>query len=130
MNHNPHTPDDRHGAARGTLTSYTCGFILSIILTLIPYLMVVKHTFTGNGLVAVLIIFAIAQLLVQLVFFLHLGRESKPKWNLLIFIFTVLIVLILVIGTLWIMQNLNYHMAPTEVDQKIFENEAIPRRSR
>jgi cytochrome o ubiquinol oxidase operon protein cyoD len=44
------------------------------------------------------------------VFFLHLGRESKPRWNLNALLFAVLVVVIIVFGSLWIMHNLNYHM--------------------
>ena len=95
----------------GTLTSYVTGFVLSIILTLIPYILVMDHLLTGMVLVAVLLIFAMIQLFVQLFFFLHLGRESKPRWKLGVLISFVSIILIVVIASLWIMQHLNYNMS-------------------
>jgi len=91
---------------------YIIGFGLSIFLTFLAFGLVGEHVQTGHlfpshtVLIPVLIGLAIAQLLVQLVFFLHLGQESKPRWNLVAFCFALLIVIILVGGTLWIMRNL------------------------
>jgi cytochrome o ubiquinol oxidase operon protein cyoD len=74
-------------------------------------------------LLAVVVGLAVAQLLVQLVFFLHLGREPKPRQNLVVFLFMLLVIGILVIGSLWIMHNLNYHMTmtPKQMDQKLLD---------
>ncbi|MCE2705921.1 MAG: cytochrome o ubiquinol oxidase subunit IV [Proteobacteria bacterium] len=98
------------GSAHGTTKSYIIGFILSIILTVIPYYLVVNHILASEMSYIVISVFAILQLLVQLVFFLHLGGESKPHWNLIAFVFTLFIIGILVTGSLWIMYNLNYNM--------------------
>ncbi len=102
--------ESKYGSGHGTLKSYIIGFILSILLTIIPYELVVGHLLTGVNLVASVVIFGVLQLLVQLIFFLHLSSESKPRWNLAAFIFTVLVVVILVVGTIWIMYNLNINM--------------------
>jgi cytochrome o ubiquinol oxidase operon protein cyoD len=85
----------------GTLKSYLLGFILSIALTLAAY-------FSSSDLA--IATFALAQALVQLVLFLNLTREPKPRWNLIIFLFMVLIAVILVFGSLWIMNNLSYNL--------------------
>ncbi|KND50377.1 MAG: cytochrome o ubiquinol oxidase subunit IV [Parcubacteria bacterium C7867-007] len=87
----------------GTLSSYVIGFILSIGLTLLAFW--VAPTL---GLLAVpaIVITALIQLFVQLIFFLHMGSESKPRWNLLIFVLTGVIMAIVIVGTLWIMSNL------------------------
>ncbi|HSI20672.1 MAG TPA: cytochrome o ubiquinol oxidase subunit IV [Verrucomicrobiae bacterium] len=122
MKKTPHTE-----AGHGTLTSYSIGFALSIILTLIPYFFVANHMLNGAALVWSVVTLALVQLFVQLVFFLHLGRDSKPRWNLVVFVFTILVVLILVFGTLWIMKNLDYNMSPMEVESHILNDEAIPR---
>jgi cytochrome o ubiquinol oxidase operon protein cyoD len=53
---------------------------------------------------------ALLQILVQLVYFLHMNSSSEGSWNLIAFIFTVLIVAILVVGSLWIMFHLNTNM--------------------
>ena len=84
--------------------------ILSILLTIIPYALVVNHLLIGDSLIIAVIILGIVQLLVQLIFFLHLSSHPSQRWNLITFSFTVLIVVILVIGSLWIMYNMNYNM--------------------
>ena len=99
-----------------TMTSYVTGFVLSILLTLVAFMLVQMHL-DGSGLGRQAVIggvagLAFAQFLVQLVFFLHLGRETKPRWKLVMFLFAILVILIVVIGSLWIMYNLNYNMAP------------------
>jgi cytochrome o ubiquinol oxidase operon protein cyoD len=76
----------------------------------VPYTIVVHHLLPLNLTIIAVVILAVMQLLVQLVFFLHLGGESKPRWNLMAFMFTLLVVAILVAGTLWIMYNLDYNM--------------------
>ena len=99
-----------HEEGQGTLRSYTIGFLLSIILTLIAYISVTSHSFGRDVVAAVIIGLAMIQLLVQLVFFLHLGVGRRTRDNLLTLLFMVLVVSILVFGSLWIMKNLNYNM--------------------
>jgi cytochrome o ubiquinol oxidase operon protein cyoD len=108
--------------SHGSLQSYITGFALSLLFTAIPYLIVVKDWLEGNMLVAALFGFAILQLLVQLLFFLHLGSETKPRWKLVAFLFAIVVVLIVVIGSIWIMYNLDYNMMPkADVDQQMLE---------
>jgi cytochrome o ubiquinol oxidase subunit IV len=109
MDKNPHAAITHHGANHGTLRSYVMGFVLSIALTIIPYAIVSGYAFSRGVIVAAIVGLGVAQLLVQLVFFLHLGRESKPRWNLIVFFFMLLVVVIILGGTLWIMSNLNYN---------------------
>lgn len=99
----------------GTFKSYFVGFILSIALTLGAYFLVVQHSFSRHALIWTLVGFGIAQALVQLLFFLHLGSESKPRWNLLVFLFMTLVLVIVVGGTIWIMLDLNNRMMPPMV---------------
>ncbi len=109
--------DTEYGVGHGDLRSYITGFVISILLTLIPYFVVVKHLLTGYMLVAAIVLFGITQLLVQLVFFLHLSPKAKAKWNLIALVFTALIVIILVVGTLWIMNNLSANMSQAIIDK-------------
>ena len=90
--------------------AYIIGFILSIILTLLAYATLVSAAFSRQFSIFILLGLAVVQLFVQLTFFLHLGRESKPHWRLVILGFGVLVVGIVVLGSLWIMNNLNYNM--------------------
>ena len=98
----------------GALPSYISGFILSILLTIGAYVAVTQHTFTGVVLIAMIVGLAIAQVLIQLFFFLHLGRETRPRWKLAVLLFMLVVLGILVFGSLWIMQNLNYNMMSPE----------------
>lgn len=111
MNHHEHTATDiEFGSDHGTVKSYIVGFIISLVLTIIPFYLVAEHTFSNTHLYIIIGLFALAQLFVQLVFFLHLSFKSNAKWNLSVFLFTLVVVLILVLGTLWIMVNLDYFM--------------------
>lgn len=111
---------------KGSVFSYTVGFVLSLLFTIIPYMLVTQGKASGSGLLFALAVFAVAQVLVQLVFFLHLGQESKPRWHNLAFGFMVMVVVIVVFGSLWIMNNLNYHtMSPQDTDKYIQNEEAI-----
>lgn len=98
------------GATYGTHKSYAIGFILSIILTLTSFYLVSTGAFSTLHLYIAVGVLALIQLFVQLVFFLHLSTHSKASWNLLSFLFALLMVLIFVLGTLWIMYNLYVNM--------------------
>lgn len=90
--------------------AYLIGFVLSILLTLIAYFLVVEHVFNNRILVFTIIGLGVVQMLIQLLFFLHLGQEPKPYWNCQLFLFMLTILVILVIGSLWIMHNLSYNV--------------------
>lgn len=110
----------------GSMYSYTAGFVLSLFFTLVPYLLVTRGIIYGTGLLAALAVFAVAQVFVQLIFFLHLNKEGKPRLHSLAFGFMVMVVVIVVFGSLWIMNNLDYHtMSPGETDTYIQKEEAI-----
>lgn len=116
--------ESRHMSA--SYKSYVIGFVLSIISTLLAYFFVVNGLFPKDQLVYIILLIAVVQLVIQMVFFLHIGRGSR--WKLLTFAFTVLFVLIIVVGTIWVMNHLNYnmmHMSPDEMHQYMKENEGI-----
>ena len=104
---------------KGLLGSYVIGFVLSIALTLLAYFGVTEGWFDGGTPMVALLVLAVAQLVVQLFFFLHVGRETRPRWKLMMLYLTILTVLIVVIGSLWIMYNLNYRMTPQMVEEYI-----------
>jgi cytochrome o ubiquinol oxidase operon protein cyoD len=104
--------------------------MLSLALTIEAYLLVVNHSFSASILIGVILALAITQLLVQLFYFLHLDQAVRAPWNILIFLFMGLVVSIVVFGSLWIMQNLNYNMStrgqtPAQIDQYIQHDEGI-----
>lgn len=114
------------------LRTYVTGFVLSIFVTLIVYVLVDGHAhntplgLSREALIGWIFALAIAQLIVQLVFFLHLGRKGQ-RWNLGIMGFATIIVLILVIGSLWIMSNLDYNMMhrPDNVNEYLKDQDSI-----
>jgi cytochrome o ubiquinol oxidase operon protein cyoD len=106
---------DTHGAARGTLKSYVVGYLLSIGLTLVAYLIAAGNLLAAKGIAVTVMLLALIQLFVQLVFFLHLSTKSQSRWNLVLLSFALIVVIILVGGSLWIMYNLNYNMTPAEM---------------
>ncbi|MBB3110404.1 cytochrome o ubiquinol oxidase operon protein cyoD [Paenibacillus phyllosphaerae] len=97
---------DAHGAhdgGHGSLKSYVIGFVLSIVLTIIPLVLVLNDIVEGTAAKVVLLVTAFLQFVVQLVFFMHLKEESKPRYNLMSLLLGVLLVLTIVIGSVWIM---------------------------
>lgn len=115
MEHTAHTMDAGK-EAHGTYRSYIIGFVLSIVLTLAAYFLVTEHVLAGWTLIFAIIGLSIVQVLVQLLFFLHLGQEPKPYWNLISFLFMALVVGIIVAGSLWIMYNLDQRVMHAGMD--------------
>ncbi len=98
------------GQAHGSVKEYVNGLIYSVILTLVPFIMVMADLGSPQLIIGVVLVCAVAQILVQLVCFLHMNTSSEQMWNTTSAIFVVLIVAIIVIGSLWIMQHLNHNM--------------------
>jgi cytochrome o ubiquinol oxidase subunit IV len=119
-------------AQRGAMTSYIVGFGLSLGLTLTAYTLVDNRTTASdNALIAGILMLAVTQLVVQLVFFLHLADETRPRWHLMAFGFMLLVLLIVVFGSLWIMNHLSYHgLTPAETDQQLIEDEVLQKLER
>jgi len=88
------------------------GFILSLLLTVSVYRIVTHHELTDSLLTLTVVSFCTLQALIQLFFFLHLGLESKPHWAMITFLFTLLVVVVVIGGSLWIMDNINYNLMP------------------
>jgi cytochrome o ubiquinol oxidase operon protein cyoD len=93
--------------------SYCIGFGTAAVLTLIAYALVTNHWLAGGALITAIMGLAAVQLMVQLVFFLHFGRGGRSRLDLAALFFMLLILVIIVGGSLWIMDNLNYNMQMT-----------------
>lgn len=104
-------------AEGGNLKTYIFGFAISIILTLVAYFFAVDHVFSGFVLITVLLELAILQFAAQLFLFLHLGQKRGRGWRLLTIVLMLVFVLIVVMGSIWIMSQLNYNMSPSQVTQ-------------
>ena len=97
---------------RPRIGTYCIGFALSLVATLMAYSAVRYHMWGNRAVIGVVVGLALAQFVVQLVFFLHLN--GKDRWRLLVFGFMVGVVAIVAFGSLWIMHNLDYRMSPSQ----------------
>jgi cytochrome o ubiquinol oxidase operon protein cyoD len=97
----------------GTRQSYLVGFALSAVLTAIPFWLVMTDPL-GNATwtAAAVIIFAVLQILVHTACFLHVNTQAEGGWSMIAYIFTAVILLITIAGSLWIMYHLNSNMMP------------------
>jgi cytochrome o ubiquinol oxidase operon protein cyoD len=112
----------------GSFKHYIWGYILSIILTLGAYFAVEFKTFSFLYLLGFILLLALGQTYVQLEMFLHLSSESKPRWNLVVFSFMSMVLLIIVFGSLWIMYDLNSRVMPSakEMDAYMLKHGGMP----
>jgi cytochrome o ubiquinol oxidase operon protein cyoD len=105
------------GEGHGSLKGYVIGFVLSVILTAIPFWLVMADVF-GNSVVTALIVMEIAvlQIFVHMYYFLHMNTSSQGGWTMMALIFTVVVVLITFIGSMWVMHHLNSYMMPMSAE--------------
>jgi cytochrome o ubiquinol oxidase operon protein cyoD len=108
-----------------SLAKYIAGFVGSITLTLAAYLLVTHSSYSKGFIMIVLTVLAIVQFVVQMVLFLHVGAERKPRWKLAVMLMMLSVVLILVFGSLWIMNNLDYRMSQQQVRQYLKSQDSL-----
>ena len=101
---------DSTGVSRGSLRSYLTGFFLSLLLTVIPFALVMSGTLSPSAIIAGIFLSGFVQILVHLYYFLHLDTSSAARWNMVALIFTLLIMVLFVGGTIWIMNSLYHRM--------------------
>ena len=110
-----HEDMDQHveGAPHASMKEYMTGFGLSVVLTLIPFGLVMGDVIESRGITILLIIvFGILQMLVHMVYFLHLNTTSEGGWVIISTAFTVMLVAIVIVGSVWIMYHLDLNMMP------------------
>ncbi|GMG92750.1 cytochrome o ubiquinol oxidase subunit IV [Cupriavidus metallidurans] len=103
-----------HESSHGSIRSHLIGYGLSVVLTLVSFGAVMSGVLPPGYGLAVIVLLCIAQLLVQLVFFLHLGPRKGQRGNTAIFACTVFLIAIVVSGSLWVMHNANLNMMPMQ----------------
>lgn len=109
--HDNHDHDDV--GYHATVGGYAIGFILSVILTAIPFWLVMNKIIPSSTMTAfVILAFAVVQIVVHMVFFLHMDAKSEGGWNMLALIFTMVLLVIMLAGSLWVMHHLNSNMMP------------------
>jgi cytochrome o ubiquinol oxidase operon protein cyoD len=112
--HHEHHHHDHGGHDHGSLKSYTIGFILSVILTAIPFWLVMGRVIQDSSTTAFVILgFAAVQIVVHMVYFLHMNTRSEGGWTMLALIFTVVLVVIVLTGSIWVMYHLDHNMMPS-----------------
>ncbi|MBS7543462.1 cytochrome o ubiquinol oxidase subunit IV [Ancylobacter oerskovii] len=116
-----HGHDVHHelGVAHGSMRSYMTGFILSVILTAVPFWLVMSGKI-GNPTwtAAIVMAFAVVQIVVHMIYFLHMNFKSEGGWNMLALVFTLIVVGIAMAGSLWVMYHLNTNMMPGAHDMR------------
>jgi len=104
--------DDDHLEAHGSFKDYTIGFILSVILTAIPFWLVMTHQLPPGTTKFVILGFAAVQVVVHMVYFLHMNSKSEGGWNMMAMILTVILLVIVLSGSIWVMYHMNANMMP------------------
>jgi len=104
-----HDSSEPHGSFKG----YVTGFLLSVVLTAVPFWLVMGGAIPNKTTTALIVIaFAFVQILVHMVYFLHMNTRSEGGWNMLALIFTTVLVVITLAGSLWVMYHMNENMMP------------------
>ena len=114
-------PPENHledGIPHVSVKEYVTGFVLSVVLTAIPFWLVMAKVLPTPAVTTLVILaFAMVQVVVHMVFFLHMNPKSEGGWNMLALIFTLIIVVIAVAGSIWVMWHLNTNMMPVHTMQ-------------
>jgi cytochrome o ubiquinol oxidase operon protein cyoD len=117
--HAGHEARDAHDASpsHSTLSGYLIGFALSVVLTAIPFWLVMTGTLDSKLATALAVMaLAVVQIVVHMVFFLHMNAKSEGGWSLMALLFTLVLVVIALTGSLWVMYHLNANMMPRMQD--------------
>jgi len=111
-----HHGDSHHhddGTAHGTRRDYMVGFLLSVVLTAIPFWLVMSGAIESKAVTGFIVMgFALVQIVVHMVYFLHMNSKSEGGWTVMAMIFTIIIIVIALSGSLWVMFHLNTNMMP------------------
>jgi cytochrome o ubiquinol oxidase operon protein cyoD len=121
--HADHGHDEHHdhddGIGHVSLKGYMIGFVLAVLLTAVPFALVMSGGLKDPSATAFVILgFAAVQIVVHMVYFLHMNAKSEGGWNMLALIFTAVLVLITLSGSIWVMYHLNHNMMPALMDPR------------
>jgi cytochrome o ubiquinol oxidase subunit IV len=118
--HDGHGHGHGHGAGYpvATLRDYLTGFGLSVVLTAIPFWLVMSGVIENKTVTAILILLmAAVQIVVHMIYFLHMNAKAEGGWTLMSLIFTVMVLAIALTGSVWIMYHLKVNMMPPTMSQ-------------
>ena len=108
-----HTHDLHDDHPDSTFKGYMTGFVLAVILTAIPFYVVMGKVFSSSVVTAgVILAIGAVQIVVHMIYFLHMSPKSENGWSMMALIFTIVMVVIALSGSLWVMNHLNSNMMP------------------
>jgi|GEM_PF-357718 len=96
----------------GNRKRFVTGCVLAIMLTALPFWLVMSNALSQGATAMILFVFAIVQIVVHVVFFLHVDARSEGGWTLMASIFTAIIVMLTIVGSIWVMYHLDANMMP------------------
>ena len=101
-----HAEEEPHGSRK----DYLIGFALAVALTAIPFWLVIARPLANQPTALIIMAFAAVQMVVHMIYFLHMNRRAQGGWSIMALLFTVVIVLIALSGSLWVMYHMNANM--------------------
>jgi len=123
-----HLPADAHHehgnlhADHGSFKSYLTGFILAVILTAIPFALVMGKVFDRSSTTGLILLgLAAVQVVVHMIYFLHMNTRSEGGWTMLALVFTLMLVVIMMSGSIWVMYHMNHNMMPGMMNESTLE---------
>lgn len=111
-----HSADHGHDdiGYHATTRDYLIGFVLAVILTAIPFWLVMGKVLAPGLTTVVILGFAAVQMVVHMIYFLHLNAKVEGGWTLLALLFTLALLVIMLAGSIWVMYHLNENMMPMD----------------
>ncbi|NND92528.1 MAG: cytochrome o ubiquinol oxidase subunit IV [Granulosicoccus sp.] len=122
-----HAPAADGHIPHGDFRSYMTGFVLSVILTAIPFILVMSGGLESRRLTAVIVLlFAMAQIVVHMIYFLHMDPRAEGGWTVTSLVFTLIVLVICLAGTIWVMHNMDSNMMPDMIEDIAGEEPSGP----
>jgi cytochrome o ubiquinol oxidase subunit IV len=113
------SPDAKAHSLRAEVGGYITGLLLAMALTVASFWVPSTNFIYGPALAVALLVLAVAQMGIHLVFFLHITTDPDNTNNVMALAFGVLIVCLIVFGSIWVMIHMNQNMMPMPMDQLI-----------
>ena len=120
--HADHGHDHGHddSVPHSTLKGYVTGFILAVILTAIPFWLVMGKVMSNSSTLGfVLLGIAAVQVVVHMIYFLHMNSKVEQGWSMLAMMFTLMLLVIMLAGSVWVMYHMNHNMMPGMMTEMI-----------
>ena len=116
-----HGHDHHDGSVpHSTLKGYVTGFILAVILTAIPFYLVMTGAIKDSGTMGLVLLgLAAVQIVVHMIYFLHMNSKVEQGWSMLAMLFTLMLVVIMLSGSIWVMYHMNHNMMPGMMTEMI-----------